>query len=102
MKLKKLVLILFISINWLSSAVCTEIIPDQLCEATTDIEKLTLLQTKYGNNPYGVSTLQYAILQNDEAAVDLLLKYGASPFVAEEFPRGSNCLTFAVMQVMLS
>ncbi len=45
----------------------------------TEFEQLAVICTKYGNNPRGLPTLHYAILQNDEEAVDLLLKYGASP-----------------------
>ncbi len=34
---------------------------------------------KYGNNPYGIPALHYAIMQGDEKAVRLFLDHGASP-----------------------
>lgn len=62
-----------------------------------EIERLTLILTKYGNNPYNISPLHYAILENDKTSVDLLLKYGASPYMSKKFPDGCTCLTFAII-----
>ncbi len=51
-------------------------------EPQTEFEQLAVVLAKHGNNPRGVPALHYAILQEDEVAVDLLLKYGASPKTA--------------------
>lgn len=61
----------------------------------TDFEKLSAILTRYGNNPEGIPTLHYAILQNDKPAIDLLLKHGASPFT-ENF-KHRNCLYYAII-----
>lgn len=60
----------------------------------TEFEELGVILIKYGNNPDGIPALHYAILQNDKFSVDLLLKYGASPFT-KDF-RQNNCLYYAI------
>lgn len=47
-------------------------------EPQNELEHLTVILAKYGNNPENIQAINYAILQNDEAAIDLLLRYGAS------------------------
>ncbi len=59
------------------------------------IELLHIL-TKYGNNPEGIPALHYAILQEDEQAIQLLLANGASPFTVDQYNPPRNCLYFAV------
>jgi len=48
-------------------------------EPQTELERLTVIMAKYGNNPEDTQAINYAILMQDEAAIDLLLKYGAMP-----------------------
>lgn len=48
-------------------------------EPKTEFEQLTVIMVKYGNNPDGLQALDHAVLKEDEYAVDLLLKYGATP-----------------------
>lgn len=66
-------LLMIAAVNCLPAATNTENASEQICVATTEIEQLTLILTKYGNNPYGMPTLPYAILQNDEAAREELI-----------------------------
>ena len=48
-----------------------------------ELNELTLVLTKYGNNPEGVPPLHYAILKKDTKAIDLLLKHGADPHTGD-------------------
>lgn len=52
-------------------------------EPKTEFEHLAVILTKYGHNPDGLPALHYAILQEDIEAVDLLLKYCASPLTKD-------------------
>jgi len=47
-----------------------------LSSSTPDLVDILI---KYGNNPEGIPALHYAIKQEDEAAVRLLLEHGADP-----------------------
>lgn len=48
-------------------------------EPQTEFEQLAVIMAKYGNNPQNLSAMNYAVLQHDEEAFDLLVKYGAAP-----------------------
>jgi hypothetical protein len=61
---------------------------------STESERLADVLAKYGNNPEGIPALHYAILQQDLAAIDLLLKHGASPHAVDNAK--SNCLYYAI------
>lgn len=63
-------------------------------EPKNEFQQLAVITAKYGNNPEGIPALHYAILQNDEPAVDLLLRYGASPFTKDLHRK--NCLHYAI------
>lgn len=67
---------------------------EKLKPEPTESERLTDILVKYGNNPEGVPTLQYAILQNDVPAVDLLLKHKSSPHTQDT--HGADCLYYSV------
>lgn len=57
-------------------------------EPKNELEQLTVIMAKYGNNPIELSALNYAVLQGDGEAFDLLIKYGATP--------GSKTLYYAI------
>ncbi|MCE5293003.1 MAG: ankyrin repeat domain-containing protein [Chlamydiales bacterium] len=59
-----------------------------------ECDLLTQIQVRYGNNPEGIGSLHYAILQKDILAVDLLLYYGASPYTVDY--QGNTCLDYAL------
>ena len=63
-------------------------------EHANECELLTQIQVRYGNNPEGIGSLHYAILQKDVLAVELLLKYGASPYSVDY--QGNTCLDYAL------
>lgn len=63
--------------------------------AGDEYRELLDVLTKYGNNPEGIPALQYAIMQNDIKAVDILLKHGASPNTRDS--SGNTCLHYAVL-----
>ncbi|MBS0635488.1 MAG: hypothetical protein JSR37_08510 [Verrucomicrobia bacterium] len=44
-----------------------------------ELNRLTMILTQFGINPENLNALDYAILKEDEYAVDVLLKYGATP-----------------------
>ena len=62
--------------------------------ACEECDELSQVLAKYGNNPDGIPALLYAIKVNDERAVDILLKNGASAFTRDHLNR--NALYFAV------
>lgn len=94
MKSHILVLLTAATFNLLPSSVQAQTSSQKPPKTETEMERLTLVLTKYGNNPEGTSALLYAILQNDEPAVDLLLRYGASPFAKD--CKNRNCLYYAI------
>jgi hypothetical protein len=57
-------------------------------EPQTEFEQLAMIMAKYGNNAEGLQAINYAILQKDEPAIDLLLKYGAT--------LEKNCFVYAI------
>ncbi len=59
-----------------------------------ELNELTLVLTKYGNNPEGVPPLHYAILKKDTKAIDLLLKHGADPHTGDH--ETLTCLYYAI------
>lgn len=61
----------------------------------TEFEQLTVILSKYCNNLWGVPPIHCAILQNDIPAIDLLLKYGASPFTIS-LRDDLSCIHYAI------
>jgi len=66
-------------------ALCSYLSADTYCgpaapamEPQTELERLTVIMAKYSNNTNGLTAIDYAILHEDEPALDLLIKYGAS------------------------
>ncbi|MBS0634545.1 MAG: hypothetical protein JSR37_03685 [Verrucomicrobia bacterium] len=49
------------------------------CMDQPELSRLTMILAQFGNNPENLQALNYAILKEDVYAVDLLLKYGATP-----------------------
>jgi ankyrin repeat protein len=72
----------------ISAFSCLEGYQDAPLPPQTECEQLAVIFAKYANNPEGISALHYAVLQDDAFAIDLLLKYGASPFT-KSFDRTS-------------
>lgn len=62
--------------------------------ACAECDELSEILAKHGNNPDGIPALLYAIKVNDERAVDILLRHGASAFTRDHLNR--NALYFAV------
>lgn len=93
MKYQKLILIAIFSVVLISEASCATKKAAK-CPSQKELNELTLLLTKYGNNPEGASPLQYAILKKDMKAVGLLLKHGASPLSKDCSNR--SCLYYAI------
>jgi hypothetical protein len=115
MKSKLLIILAIFALNYLSATTCVnkksskcptekEIKQLTLTETyqeyssrplapQTEFEQLTVILTKYGNNQFGLPVIHYAILQNDVEAVDLLLKYGASPLTKGN---GYGCIDYAI------
>lgn len=73
MKAKPLTLLAMVLCSYLSADDNTSPMVPQ-----TEFEQLAVIMAKYGNNAEGILAINYALLQKDEAAVDLLLKYGAT------------------------
>lgn len=96
MKSKILALLAIMVVNCMSASTHTKDVPKATNTTHTEIEQLTLIQVKYGNNPEGIPVLHYAILQNDIEAVDLLLKYGASPFTKNTKNDHYDCLYYCI------
>lgn len=93
MKAKTLILVALFSFVSISEASGTTK-KNTKCPSQKELNELTLLLTKYGNNPEGLQPLHYAILQKDTKAVNLLLKHGANPHVIDK--NRSNCIGWAI------
>lgn len=62
---------------------------------STNNEELIEILIKYGNNPKGIPAIQYAVLEKDYKAVNLLLEHGASVHTRDAY--GHTCLFYAVL-----
>lgn len=93
MKYQKPILIAIFSFLLISEASCATK-KAATCPSQKELNELTLILTKYGNNSEGVPPLHYAILKKDMKAVDLLLKHGADPLARYT---SKSCLYYAIM-----
>lgn len=78
MKTKMIILLALALCNYLPADAYWESTASPM-EPKTELEQLTVIMAKYGNNPENLSVMNYAVLQQDEEAFDLLVKYGATP-----------------------
>lgn len=90
-QLKSFIIVILFSFIFISDVTCGNKNKDTLNQ---ELYELVLIQAKYGNNSQGAPALHYAVYQGDTRAVDLLLKYGASPFSLDA--KQANCLFYAV------
>lgn len=61
----------------------------------SEMDELSIILAKYGNNPEGLPSLHYAIRQRDYRAVDVLLKFGASPLTRDV--NNYSCLYHSIL-----
>lgn len=94
MKAKMLIMIALLSLVLISEASCTAK-QNGKCPSQKELNELTLILTKYGNNPVGVPPLHYAVIKKDVKAVNLLLKHGADPIARDSNKK--SCLYHAII-----
>jgi ankyrin repeat protein len=93
MKTKSLLFLFLLSFVFISQAECKNK-KSAKCVTQKEINELTLILTRYGNNTEGLPPLHYAVLKKDTKAINLLIKHGADP--KAQAHNKYSCLYYAV------